>query len=547
MRPHTILACFGLLVVTFTGCNGLGHNYSFLLQYKKDVRCFYAQRGSSSDNLKAISVSGKPAGIDTDDCKERRVIKTVETSEERLKDAHVYLPYIFTTNLPYSITNHYDFRSAGEPIRQGDPLSIIINKVHLADNGEYLPWIDTGEIAVVVTVDDSSDKKPQHVIVAYETGLPDNVNLPISDLLAYHTDSYKSQSLRIEVTVFDLDRKENESYRKMLQRAAILGSVYPPAAGALSLANEIGTQLIDENQDDIIVSFKFLLYPWKAGQPKLISDEIGVPKLISAGHYLIVSWPKPIEREMLKRIHADWDLSVFEVKRDPALRLPDIYNEKDCPGPASASALNHEMNHLTSSKNEPSIDPNSSRMIRRWPIDPDCDNRFVKTPVHANYIVLTVDSRPLPAAQQLLARVNLLNQTLSGLTYTDQLEQDSTKFLVDGFDDMKSLAVRAAAENFFFKGKDDPQTLTHLFEAYENTKPHDQRALLHLIRTQLPPNILDKYSKAIRSGHRHDEDLTFYKEFYNRVKHCLTYDRGLGRYALLNEDDSTAKCGSFPE
>lgn len=554
MRFNTILGCLGLFVFTFTGCNSLGHNYSqghsysFMLQYKKDVRCFYAKGGPSSDDPKAISIRGKPHEVDTDDCKDRDVIRTMENSVERFEDAYVYLPYIFTTNLPFSITNHYDFRSAGQPIRQGDPLSIIINKVHLANNGEVLPW-DTGEIAVVVTVEDGSDKRPQHVMVAYETGVLNNVTLPVSDLLAYHTDSYKNQSLRIEVTVFDLDKKENESYRKMLQRAAILGASYPPAAAAFSLATEIGNQLIDENYDDIIVSFKFLLYPWKPGQPKLISDEIGVPKLISAGHYLIARWSDPINREIFKRIHADWDLSVFELERNPTLPLPNPYDEKDCPGPADVLDFGHEMHNSNASKNKASIDSIASLKVRPWPISPDCDNKFWKKPLHADYIVLTVDSRPLPAAKQLLAHVNLLNQTISGLALTDQLEQDSTKLLVEGLDDMKSLAVRAAAENNFFKSKDDPQSLTNLFEAYANEKTNslDQRALLHLIHTQLPPKLPDRCYEGIVPVHRLNGDITFYEKLYKRVKNCLKYDRGLGRYALLNERDSIVTCGCLPE
>src|SRR5205807_8830200 len=123
------------------------------------------------------------------------------------------LPRIYRSNLPLSLTDKYDTRAKRTPIRAGDPLNIIINKVYLQDSGGR-PWLleNSADIAVVITVDDGRAQEPKHVIVAYEANVGSGVKIPAEDLIAYATESYNDEPVRIELTVLALYALRNRTY-----------------------------------------------------------------------------------------------------------------------------------------------------------------------------------------------------------------------------------------------------------------------------------------------------------------------------------------------
>ncbi|MCA9420416.1 MAG: hypothetical protein KC592_05330 [Nitrospira sp.] len=495
------LLCFGLLILFLFGCQNWGKrlgidpgstaSYSFLLQYKKDVRCFY---------LPVVSMS-QGAHEGADECKNRTIL-TAETAKERKGDADKYLPPIYRSNLPFSLTDQYDFRTSATPLRRGDPLNIIINRVHLKDNGEWI-WLNTGEIAVVVSVHDGKPGSPKHVIVAYETNIGNNVDIPISNLLAYSNDTYLGEPIRIEITVFDLDQTDNDFSASVLSLAAGAGKTVMP--GLSDLAAQVGTHLISLNQDDVLVKFAFQLYPWKVGNVEMVSGEVGVPKVIAGGTYILVNADVPLTLKYAERIHINWDFTPYKIKD---YSWPNIWlaqESDDCIG-----------------QKEP-----SNYGIRPWPIPLSCE----KPPkdgseleaLKMSYLILTIDDTPLSSAAQIISRVNALNRESAGLAAEGTSGSNADKAALEQLDGIKSMVIRVSAEKRFFKHKTDPESLTILTNLIkgDSLNKEDKEATMALI-SKLLPEIPTK-------GTAGDEKLTLL-QWYEEIKGFLKYEPKAGRY-----------------
>ena len=118
------------------GCQSVGHNDRFLLQYKKDLRSFYDVENMSIEEKRKRRLC---TDAESGKCED------VEAKIEQLKgEARDSLPKIYKSNLPFSLTDDYDLRTAKAPIRQGSPLNVIINKVHLMQTGSCCVGIGSG-------------------------------------------------------------------------------------------------------------------------------------------------------------------------------------------------------------------------------------------------------------------------------------------------------------------------------------------------------------------------------------------------------------------
>lgn len=470
-----------MLFFSLVGCHGLGNNTAFLLQNKKDLREYYAV-----DEERGVDKSRGSRG---------------DPYHELIEDRDKYLPRIYTSNLPYSLTDEYDVRTAKEPIRAGSPLNVIINKVHIRENGELLSWIDTGEIATVVTVIDGKEE-PRHVLVSYEKGIPPNVDLPIRNVLAYSTDSYGDEPIGIEVTVFDLDQKENNVTVEILNQAAAVGKTFSPAfAPLLSLATEVGKKLIDASQEDAILKFSFWLYPWKAGAPGRVSANMGIPRVFAKGIFAVINDDKPITLKDTDEINVDWDLHIF---KNPHVDLSNV----------------------------PVLDEN--KRLRCWPIPLKQDfKRHEMKSLDANYLVLTINDTPLSSAGKIISQNDSINRQLANLDKQGRLVSESAKPLLGQLDDLRSNLTRVAGQNSFDLLKWDPKALDMLFQLHDDKDKEKEKRLndtdkalvLNLIRYLLPEIEFDKLNADAAPAER-------LREWYQKNKAKLSYNKQHGKYEI---------------
>ena len=215
--------------------------------------------------------------------------------------------------MPLSLTDKYDTRAKRIPIRAGEPLNLIVNRIYIRDNGQR-PWLleNSSDIAVVVTVDDGRSPEPKHVLVAYEQNIGSRVKIPVDDLVAYSTDTYADEPVRIEVTVLAMYSVRNRTYSQVLAAAAGIGAALSPAyAPAISVASQVGSVIINSKQDRMLAKFTFELYPWKPGKAR-VTEGLGVPR-VAYGQYLLLNAPNGQEIGDPDSIHLDFSLIPYRV------------------------------------------------------------------------------------------------------------------------------------------------------------------------------------------------------------------------------------------
>jgi hypothetical protein len=492
-----------LVTILSGGCQSIGNNESFMLKYKKDLVEFY-QEGIDKADTAAKNSTATQADKDSAQAKK----------EQLILEANTYLPGIYSTDIAYSLSNHYDIRNPARnkyEIRNGEPVNIIVNKVYLADNSELLP-LDTGEMAVVVSIDDGKDSKPKDVLVSYEEGILDRVFLPISDLLAYHSDSYEDQPIKVTVTVFEFDRMENENYKKVLGTAATLGAAAMPAyAPAISLASQIGSFLIDQNKDDIIAKFTFQVYPWEPGEPPRITQSIGVPR-IRYGQYIVINncasqyvFRNPCESQPLlnrdNSIHVDFDLTAYETTKGTGLSELD------------------ECGKVVVCKNN---------KLRNWPTG----SQDPKVPLEKSYVVLTVSKTQANFAQPIISRLHEINLATAGLSSLGEIQAANVATLGRQLDDLNSNITMFIENKEFQKNKSDPASLEKLFDLTDNSKVNasDKQSITKTIGQLLFPSMTDAFKTKNNITDEPPTDLIVIKSWYKQAKSDLQYDSATGAY-----------------
>lgn len=461
------------------GCQSIGNNASFMLKNKKELRAFY------EEEITEARGKGNSAKAD-----------------QRLLEAKTYLPTIYATNIPYTLSDHYDTRKA-IPIHRGDPVNIIINKVYLKDNAEWFP-ADTGEIAVVVSIEDGENKEPNNVLVSYEEGLPDNVFLPISDFLAYHTDGYRDQPIKVTVTVFEFDNMENERYKKILGTAATAGAAVMPAfAPGFSVASKVGNFLIEQNQDDVIAKFSFQVYPWEPAALERTTKSQGVPR-ISYGQYIVINSSDPVP--VVNRdntIHVGFNLIAYKI------------------APPDTSAVQV-------------VEANNT--LKRWPVEgkPALEG----APLADSYLILTISKAKPPSHGVILDRINTLKKSAAGLPDEGRLTEARAMALIQDLDDVNSAVILSLHTSEFEKHKGAPGSLEKWIDFLDGPKLNelDKRSAAHALARVLPP-MTDAFRQAHHVTEENASEPTLVKKWFSSIKSRLVYDPEAGKYACSGKPD----------
>ena len=482
-----------LALIFCAGCQNMGSNASYLLKYKKDLREFYEE----------IIEKQKPAD-----------------KGSIANEAGTYLPPIYTTNIPLSLSDHYDTRNpeyarGSRAINQGDPLNIIINKVHLADNAEWLcgasTCLDTAEIAVVVTVDDGGQEEPKNVLVAYEEGIKRDVDLPIANLLAYANGAYDNQPIRITVTVFEFDELENENFKKILGTAAGIGSALTPAyAPAWSIATQVGNFLINQNKNDVVVKFTFQVYPRTLPPTKSIVGDLGMPP-IQGGNYIILNTNNALDTaEVNQRIHVDFGFNAYRIEPSKSPAILKITDDK--------------------------------HQLAPWPIP---DHLVApRTPLNESYVVLTVGKSPTRSTAMMIDRLNSLNRKATGLATLEARSQAGAALLGRDLDDVRSAVTWYFAEGEYAGKKSDPRALGGIFHIAEDLRLNepDKHKAVSLLKRSLPP-----MSEAFKTANGittkpQELELANVEKWYDIVKRQGTYDPGEDRLMCKNDKGKEQDC-----
>lgn len=494
MWRHRRLLLIMMVLVFCSGCQSIGNNASYLLKYKKDQRKFYQEIiDDAPDNDKKGA---------------------------RANEAKTYLPPIYTTNIPLSLSDHYDTRDPKDArdtktIDQGDPVNVIINKVHLADNAELLcgdnTCLDTAEIAVVVTVDDGKQEEPRNVLVAYEEGIKRNIDLPIANLLAYANAAYDNQPIRITITVFEFDQLENENFKKLLGTAAGIGATLTPAyAPAWSMATQVGNFLINQNKDDIIVTFTFQVYPRQVPPPKTIVADLGMPPIRGASYIVINTHEAPNAHDVNNAIHVDFAFNAFKLDLSRS-RLAD-----------------------------PIVD--AGNKLKAWPIENEAT--APSTPLKESYVVLTVGKSPTQSAALIIERLDALNRKATGLTRLEARSQAGAALLGRDLDDVRSAVTWFFAEGEYANKKNDPRALGEIFRIVSDPRLNevDKKKAIQLIDRSLPPMSSAFKSANAITNKEEESDVTNMKKWYDVVKTQAQYDAVEGRLMCKTAEGVERPC-----
>jgi hypothetical protein len=439
-----------------------------MLQYKKDLRDLYTVKEGP------VLASAGASMVGTG-------------SEAAEVASQLALQSVYRSNLPLSLTDKYDTRAKRSPIRAGDPLNIIVNRIYVRDNGRR-PWLleNSSDIAVVVTVDDGRSPEPKHVLVAYEQNVGARVKLPVDDLVAYSTEAYADEPVRIEVTVLAMYSVRNRTYSQVLAAAAGIGAALSPAyAPAISAASQVGRVVINAKQDRVLAKFTFELYPWKIGKAR-VTDGLGVPR-VAYGQYLLLNAPDGREIGDADSIHVDFSLIPYRV-----------------------NSLAGESRTMASGGGSPPL----------WPMPENQDPP--RELLELTYVVLTVDNTKLSNAQQIIARADAANRALAELAADVAITPGKVSLVTEQLDDLKSKMRLQLAQSEFNRHKRQPEALGQLFSLYEDTNisENDKPAVLKLIRDALPPDVpVDSVG-----------DFVKLKAWYETNKGGLVYNDREGRY-----------------
>ena len=482
---RTLASCIAAAALSI-GCMSIGHNEQFRVGYTQPP---LAQRDAiyreASGTLECRYVPKPDRGKD-------EVTSRIDLTPEDWKRC-VFLPRYTLENRYKSLDNYYGDPD-GEPIRAGDPVNVIINRVYIGDNEETL--LGNAEIGVVVSAYDGSDEDGKDVLVAFERGIEDDVLLPINDLLAYSTPAYGNQAIRVTVTIFEFDQQENELLSAVLATAAEVGSAASPSASpAIGIASQIGQLLIRTNTDDVIAKMTFQVYPWRDGVADADHRDIGVPR-IASGSYIVVNTKDPLVQSGFedfqeeRRVFLDGDLEPRLVERSGGVAIG-----KDAPNELWAKTESLDL----------------------------------------SYVVLTIDKSPVKGGAGLLSNINRVNRAAAALAENSDLDAGRAALLQDGLKHVQSGLALYRAVAMQQEKKRDADSMDGLWAVQSELEPNELDGLRTAIRGRLPA--------SLRSDERCTDVLSDpCKSAFDKLnaKGELRYDSRCDRYLTQPEESCHA-------
>lgn len=197
---------------------------------------------------------------------------------------------------------------AGKRVENGDPVSIVINKVvlprHLFDttaeeaaNRETLR--KSYDIAVVVDVAAVEGQDKESIAVFYQRGVRANTALSFENLTVYSQDTWDNRvPPYFRVRIFNVSNERNERTRELLEQVektsgTLTSLVGLPTVEPLMAFAARAAELVMRGDNEMLVDFQFQLY--SAAQT---SESGGMPLgLFRKGGMLVVGIPRHEQRQ----------------------------------------------------------------------------------------------------------------------------------------------------------------------------------------------------------------------------------------------------------
>lgn len=334
------------------------------------------------------------------------------------------LEHAYWSQLPFLLSDVYDTRTARyRKVETGSPVSLIVNRVYLSELLDRLPPMSLNgqEIAVVLSVLDGSEGGARDTLVAFEKKIDPRTRLPIGDLLAYTSDNYRGQPIRVTITVFELDSVSIDSVRPLFTQAANLAkNALPVSSTLLGTAESLGKFLLSNRSDDIALKFTFQLYPWALDDS--VGRNMGEPK-IAESTYMVINTTEKNKSLMddTRKIQLGWNLLPYWIQ--PPTNGPVI---------------------------------ESTAKVRCVPYRPNYDQRCAFDDLSArqqvrnfSYALLTVSKTPMISGQSIIDRADQLLRRVAGMDGKSTLESGSA------VDDAKQLLAGLAQSLDLLNGQQE--------------------------------------------------------------------------------------------
>jgi hypothetical protein len=395
-------------------------------KYRSKLRTDFVKNCSCSANESDLRIEQCASKLMNDkDCSpdEKKLLNnTKECLSVKEKIAENKILRHRTDILPASLSDKYDYRER-DFIEKGDMIHIIVEKVHIGSNSEFM---FNAEVAVIVSVIDGKEitdkevkennkQNSKDVIVYFGKDVPKGFDLPFSSMLAY-SGEYENQPIIVKISVLEIDEYIFDRYNKILEMAAKMGNNLSPALSATtSLAAEIGKMVLETaSENDIIAEFQFPLYPASAKdstEKEYFNKSPGIT-IASIGRYIILSANKE-QHKTTNTVSYKGGASYQDLNHE------DIYRQ--------------EAYYLDSNSNLYLIQHDTLKTIFKDPFDLSKDddkamyisqkeNEIQKYRIREgmSYAMLTIDKRNMEKAREVITYMSRVNKKLKELKLTSK-------------------------------------------------------------------------------------------------------------------------------
>ncbi|MES2884719.1 MAG: hypothetical protein V4709_07935 [Pseudomonadota bacterium] len=429
----------------------------------------------------------------------------------------------YWSQLPHLLSDVYDTRSTRyRKIENGSPVSLIVNRVYLSEKLDRIfpAPINGQEIAIVLSVLDGSESGGRDTLVAYEQKLDPMTRLPLGDLLAYTTDNYRGQPIRVTLTVFELDSLKMDSVRPLFTQAASLAkNALPVAPGLLGAAESLGKFLLSNRSDDIAMRFTFQLYPWSLDGS--VGANMGEPKIAEAT-YMVINTIK--EKKTLiddtRKIQIGWNLLPYWVKSVREADLPSLKG-------GLCESRSYRPNYLPACAYDDELraDPKFPNQALAPPQIPFRTAATSRQQVREfSYAMLTVTKTAMISGKSIIDRADQLLRRVAGMDGQSTLDTINgiadAKQLLEGLTDSVAL-LQGQQELLRGLGGDDPKRA--LTDFADRTKT----VIKELKERNLDPGSNSDIGKAISLIRKTSPDLGCPKDAKGKTQSKMTPDECL--------------------
>lgn len=166
-----------------------------------------------------------------------------------------------------------------DAVENGDPVSIIVNRVSLPESLTADGGPETRDIAVLLDFAGQAGEAESAIVVWYQRGVPANEPLSFRDLLVYNQDSWDNRvAPYFRMRIVDVSTERNVRTRELLNQVSnfsgTLGQIFAgPAAGpVIELAGRAAQLVLANDDNELLIDFTFNLY-----SPAQISEAGGMP------------------------------------------------------------------------------------------------------------------------------------------------------------------------------------------------------------------------------------------------------------------------------